>query len=140
MKKWLYLSLAVLLAVALWYGFQRHRKDAAKSRAGVEELKRTQAEDFTAAAGEYLINRAKQGQLPGFSKGDQGTMFAPTLDPAKMQSMAESGSRLICSQKKGDESEYCYIVVRNPKDGALRLAKAWRVSRSGKLLEEYRVP
>jgi len=139
MKTLLYSTLMVLAVVALWYGFGRRQPDPARLPANMEEFKQRGGGAFTVQAGEYLIDRAKQGHLPGFSEGEHGVMIAPNFDPAQVESKTNPESRIVCFRKEGDSSEYYYIVVRIPQDGTLRLEKAWRANPSGQIVEEYRV-
>jgi hypothetical protein len=76
----------------------------------------------------------KNGQLPGWSREDRGTvkrMMHVRFDPDTVT---------LEAVKKGDASTYHYEVTRSSKDSPWKLQKAWRTGQDDHLVEEYPVP
>jgi hypothetical protein len=85
------------------------------------------------AAATVLKALRSQGQLPGWSKGDE----APTKDLPFNFRYPDSG---ICDLvKTGDSSVYHYLFTRVSETGPWKLQKAWRTDQNDHLVEEYPV-
>src|ERR1051325_9961304 len=78
----------------------------------------------------FLMNLKKTGQLPGWSKDDQGEVAQPR---------AYSDSVTVNIRKKGDASTYHYKAAR-AKDGPWTLQRAWRTDRNDHTIEDYLRP
>lgn len=120
-----------------WYWFSRRPSPVQKLPATVNEFKQMPGGAETIDAGEYVISRLKEGGLPGFSKGDHGSLVAPNIKPPQERTEAYPVLRVICLQKNGDTSEYYYWVVRESDGAPWQLRKAWRASPEGQVLQEY---
>jgi hypothetical protein len=93
---------------------------------------------FDMEAYKFLANLKKQNQLPGWSTNEPGEMsiWQPNVDAPETYPITLS---CICT-KKGDVSNYHYLVVRASKDSAWKLQKAWRTDAKERIVEEYHVP
>jgi hypothetical protein len=86
-----------------------------------------------------LIAMAKQGQLPGFSKQEHGTMVKYDFDPAAYPYVDYSVT--LDTRKMGDSSTiFSYLFSHKSKDGPWKLQKVWRTDQSGHRIEEYNSP
>ena len=79
----------------------------------------------------FLKDLKEKGQLPGWSKNDEGTANHFEVSP---------NSVTLDGRKEGALPIYYYKVTRTTKDSAWKLQKAWRTDQSGKMLEEYFIP
>jgi hypothetical protein len=85
-----------------------------------------------AAALDFLRDLKKEGQTPGWSKNDQGTIRVEThADPETFGFLA---------RKQGDASVCHYTVTRTSKDSPWKLQRAWRTDQNDKMIEELPVP
>jgi hypothetical protein len=82
------------------------------------------------AAMEFVNNLKKQGQLPGWSKNDDGTIYLEAYPNAKA----------VDGRKNGDSSIYHYLVTRASENGPWKLRKAWRTNQNDHTIEEFPVP
>lgn len=78
----------------------------------------------------FLNNLKENGQLPGWSKKDEGTIF--------WQSFPDFDE--FDGRKNGDPSDYHYQITRLSQDSPRKLQKAWRSDQDGKAIEEFPVP
>jgi hypothetical protein len=81
------------------------------------------------AAAEFINRLRKNGQLPGWSKDDIGTIY---LEPYP-------GFEAFDGRKNGDLSTYHYKVSRASQDAPWKLQKAWRTDQNDLTVEEYSV-
>ncbi len=89
----------------------------------------------------FLKSLKEHGQLPGWSKQDEGTIReAVRFDYLKLYHELYPKSATVEIQKKGDSSAYHYTVTRASEDGPWRLQKAWRTDQNDHTIEEYPVP
>jgi hypothetical protein len=86
----------------------------------------------------YLVGLQEKHQLPGFAKGDHGTLTG-VLRPRNLN-VAFPAERSFTATKRGDLSTYHYTVVRLPRESSWKLQRAWRTGPDGLVAEEYRVP
>lgn len=101
---------------------------------------------------EFLMKLKKEGQLPGWSKNDHGTVKVDffhenNLSPAKDQlhsyfygPVTYPESAEISGRKKGDSSTYHYKVIRASKTSPWKLEKAWRTDQNDHTIKSYPVP
>lgn len=76
----------------------------------------------------------KNGQLPGWSRQDRGTVkgvFRFSMDPETVT---------FDAVKKGDSSTYHYQFTRPAQDSPWQLRKAWRTDQDDHVTEEYPIP
>ncbi len=86
------------------------------------------------SAMKFLHSLKQKGRLPGWSKKDK--LAGNTVD----FHIRLPNSGTCDAAKEGDPTIYHYTVVRDAKDGAWKLQKAWRTDAKGKVIEEYPVP
>lgn len=90
------------------------------------------------SAESYLITLQQKKELPGFTKGEHGSLtgFAQhqDMDPVF------PAVRTFTASKQGDDSVYHYTVSRESLDTAWTLQRAWRTNADGTPLEEYPLP
>jgi hypothetical protein len=78
----------------------------------------------------FLTNLRESGQLPGWSKEDEGTIY---LEPFPNRDELDG-------RKNNDPCDYHYQVGRETPSGAWKLLKAWRTDQKGEVIEEYPIP
>lgn len=80
---------------------------------------------------EAFLNKLKEkGQLPGWSKNDEGAIYcqaSPDLDE-------------FDGRKNSDSSNYHYYVARTSENNSWKLQKAWRADEDDNMIEEFSVP
>lgn len=150
MKGIAYLAVIVMLGLGVWYAMRPHgdvdqAAPAEKLPTSVEEFKQRPGGASTVDAGEFLISLAKEGKLPGFSKGEHGSMHVGNFDANPTSSSRTSAekypiSRAIHLSKDGDTSDYFYVVKRESAGSGWNLQKAWRQDAEGRLMEDYPIP
>ena len=90
------------------------------------------------AAGDSAFKPArrlmKNGQLPGCSKEDRGTI------KRVFHFHSNPDSVTFDAVKKGESSTYHYEFTRASKDSPWQLEKAWRTDQNDHTIEEYPVP
>jgi hypothetical protein len=133
------ISIALGLGVGAWYGLGHHSHRAEGLPATAKDFKRIPGLIETGDAGEFVIARLQDGQLPGFSADDHGSVIVPNIKPPQEQTEAFPILRVVCLHKNGDISEYYYWVVRASEGATWHVKKAWRASPDGRVLEEYSV-
>jgi hypothetical protein len=84
----------------------------------------------TESAAEFLKTVKEKGQLPGWSKNDEGTIY---LEPYPNYEAFDG-------RKNGDSSIYHYQVSKASNNSSWKLQKAWRTDQDNKTFEEYSVP
>lgn len=99
-------------------------------------LKQTSAgplvdEEFVAALA-FLRELKNEGQAPGWSKNDKGTI--------RLETHPDLETFGFSARKQGDSSVCHYTVTRTSNDGAWKLQKAWRTDQHNKTIEEFPVP
>lgn len=82
------------------------------------------------AAAEFFKTMKESGQLPGWSKNDEGAIY---LEPYPNYEAFDG-------RKNGDSCIYHYQVARNSNDSPWKLKKAWRTDQDSKTVEEYSAP
>ena len=84
-----------------------------------------------------LIRRMKEYRLPGFVKGEHGSLsgFVGSRD---LEAVFPA-TRSFTATKQGDTSKYHYTVFRASQDSAWTLQRAWRTTPDGRVAEEYPV-
>ena len=97
-------------------------------------LKRTSIgpliDEDTKAARDFLKSLRANNELPGCSKDDKWLMSV----------LGYPVSDVLDVWRNGDPTSYHYMVIRDAKDGSLRLQKAWRTDAKGNVIENYPVP
>jgi hypothetical protein len=78
----------------------------------------------------FLKNLKENGQLPGWSKNDEGAIYCQAFPD-----FYEFDSR-----KNSDSSNYHYRVARTTENNTLKLQKAWRTDQDDNMIEEFSVP
>ena len=133
---------AIALAALAWYAFTTHRSPAATQLPKtMQEFKQVPGAAHTVDAGEFLIELAKAGKLPGFASGEHGAMQAANgLAPPGPAPENYPIARLVHFSKDGDTSDYFYIVVRETSNDTWRIQKACRMNPKGQVLDNYPVP
>jgi len=99
-------------------------------------LKRTSTgplPDVGGTAVTFLHNLKERGQLPGWTKDEDGKPRGVNQD-AGINAMAFE------VEKTGETSIYHYQVRRATEGSLWKLVKAWRTDARGRVLEEYPVP
>lgn len=104
------------------------------------------------AAAQPLLLLEGNGQLPGWSRDDTGTVdfasrtsFSPGFCNAKegpylkVLSGAALKSVTVNFKKEGDSTIYHYTVSRSSPDSDWEFQKAWQADASGKTIREYSV-
>jgi hypothetical protein len=142
MKCLAYTILMLLVAGLVWYVIARHHSTAADN---LEEFRQRPGGLFTAEAGEYLIELAKAGKLPGFALGGHGTMHAGILDanvdtPSGIPTSHTRSHVGSISRRTGTPPTPFTSVVGESQGSPLRLQKTWRTDAEGHLAENYTVP
>ena len=92
-----------------------------------------------ASAGDFLLSLREQGQLPGVSKGEHGEIQFDFSFPLPKQ-VAYPFSPTFQVSIKGRTFINHYTVLREAKDSAWQLQKAWRTDLQGRTVEEWPVP
>ncbi|HXT41558.1 MAG TPA: hypothetical protein VN887_16245 [Candidatus Angelobacter sp.] len=99
-------------------------------------LKQTSAgplvDDEFVAALEFLRKFKKEGQTPGWSKNDHGTV--------RLETHPDPETFGFSVRTQGDSSVCHYIVARTSGDGPWKLQKSWRTDQNDKPIEEYPLP
>jgi hypothetical protein len=86
----------------------------------------------------YMVSLEQRDQLPGFAKGQHGSLTG-ILGPRDLN-LVFPGVRSFTAIKKGDPSTYHYTVSRPTEVSAWKLLRAWRTDAEGRVAEEYGVP
>ncbi|MDB6125344.1 MAG: hypothetical protein JWQ71_4337 [Pedosphaera sp.] len=97
---------------------------------------------FTQPGGapEALLRKMlKQGELPGFAKGDHGWIHG-ALNLGEMDAPAYPVSRTLRCKKNNEPSTYNYTFVRPGSNTAWTLQKAWQSDPDGQVIKEYSIP
>ena len=76
----------------------------------------------------------KKGQLPGWAKGQRGTI------KGVFHFRQEPDTITFDAVKKGDSSTYHYQFTRSSQDRPWQLRKAWRTDQNDHTVQEYPVP
>lgn len=100
--------------------------------------------ELTLEAVNFLKALLEQNQLPGPFKDEQPKQtsnFSLHVDLLLKESSSSAypARRTLYGRKHDDPSTYHYTVVRQSKDSAWKLQRAWRTSPDGRLLHEYPV-
>jgi hypothetical protein len=95
------------------------------------------AKSTAESAVEFLKTLKENGQLPGWSKDDEGTI-RETVRFNYYELYPKSATLDI--QKSGDSSIYHYAVSRTAQDSPWKLERAWRTDQNDRTIEEYPVP
>jgi hypothetical protein len=88
------------------------------------------AEGFLAAQAALKL-WLRKGELPGWSKGDAGTIIGANVTPDAVTWKI---------WKHGDSSAYCYQATRASEHSPWRLRRAWRMDQNEHTICEYPVP
>ena len=96
----------------------------------LEELARSTSLE----AVEHLKSLKERGQLPGWSKTDDGSFTAYHFKDQTLNTVT------FDTLKIGATSIYHYTLVRDSKDGVWKLHRAWRTDPNGRELEQYSIP
>ncbi|MGB8368618.1 MAG: hypothetical protein ACLPYZ_14300 [Limisphaerales bacterium] len=94
---------------------------------------------FAPAAINFLTNLKEADQLPGWLKNEPGEIHI-SCQPKGDNLEDYPVSQTFIATKKGDVSQYHYIVVQPSKNSTLKLQRAWRTDAKGRVVEEYHVP
>jgi hypothetical protein len=99
---------------------------------------------LTLEAAGFVATLIRKDRLPGIVRGQQRGDVSVGVGALELRDEAGSagypaGRTFYCKQID-DESTYHYRVVREFKNSAWKLQKAWRTDPSGRVLEEYSVP
>jgi len=89
------------------------------------------------SAVEFLKRLKENGQLPGWSKHDEGAI-RETVRFNWYKVYPESAA--LDAQKNGDSSIYHYTLSRVSEGSPWKLERAWRTDPNGRTIEEYPVP
>ena len=89
----------------------------------------------------FLQKLREQGQIPGWSKDEHGTLNMVFWQGSKMTFDPETYPVSIpfTATKQNDASTYHCIVMQASKDSAWKMQRAWRTSSDGKLIAEYSI-
>ncbi|MDB6022961.1 MAG: hypothetical protein JWQ04_2818 [Pedosphaera sp.] len=87
---------------------------------------------LTRAAGEFMLNLQRNGQLPGFSKGEKMKFDLPDDGYSEAYPICRT---FRCS-KDGDPFLYNYKIVRATKESPWELQKGWKTGQ-GRIMEEF---
>lgn len=138
MKRLIFLAIAIAIGATAWYLLSRRPSPTTPKLPATEnEFKQMPGGAATIDAGEYIISRAKEGSLPGWSKDDHGSLVVPNIKPPEEQTEAYPILRIIRLRKNRDTSEYYYWVTRESERAPWQLKKALRASPDGQTREEY---
>jgi hypothetical protein len=86
----------------------------------------------------YLVSLQQKQELPGFAKGQHGSITG-LVGPRDVNIVFPS-VRSFTARKQGDPSTYHYTVSRPTEVSAWKLVGAWRTDAEGRVAEEYCVP
>jgi hypothetical protein len=86
----------------------------------------------------YMIGLQKAGRLPGFSKGEKGTLSSRLGSSELMPSFP--ARRSFTATKRGESSTYHYEVARSSESSEWQVRRAWRTAPDGRVAEEYPSP
>jgi len=99
-----------------------------------------------AAPVEFLVRLKQKGQLPGFSTGEEATIYYKNSDLVFRPYGLIFGrweprkSLTFDFCKNEDASIFHYRVFRISGNDPWKLKKAWRTDQNGRLIEEYPIP
>ena len=83
-----------------------------------------------------LANLRDKGELPGFAKGEKGSLTT-TLDSNAIKPSTYPLARTLNGSKTNNPSVYHYTLVCAAEGAAWKLEKAWRTGPDGKVIEEF---
>ena len=86
----------------------------------------------------FMIALLESDSLPGFKKGDHGSVNSHLTHRELNQRFP--ASRSFTAQKQGSDSVYNYTLLRATPQSPWRLHRAWREHPDGTLAEEYPLP
>jgi hypothetical protein len=90
------------------------------------------------AAETYMRSLQENYELPGFAKGQHGTLTG-VLGLRDLNQVFPV-ERSFTATKRGERSTYHYTVARASAEGAWKLKRTWRANADGSVAEEYRIP
>lgn len=100
----------------------------------VDRAMRRNANSEALSAVQFLKSLARQGRLPGWSKGDQ---LAQTDNAIQFQFSYPHIVTVDNFKKKGDPSLYHYRVTRESAKSPWKVVKAWRTDAHGNFIAKY---
>ena len=86
----------------------------------------------------YLLRLQEKQELPGFAKGQHGSITG--LVGPRDVNLVFPAVRSFTATKQGDLSTYHYTVARPTEVSAWEVVRAWRTEADGRVAEEYSVP
>jgi hypothetical protein len=86
----------------------------------------------------FMLRLQKQHELPGFSKGEHGTVSYALS--SRDLSVTFPVTRSFTASKHGETSIYHYTVYRASEETDWKLQRAWRIRPDGAVLTEFPVP
>lgn len=86
----------------------------------------------------FMLDLLEKHRLPGFLKGDHGTLDSALTH--KELNQRYPVSRSFSARKRGSDSIYHYTVLRASPTDPWRLHRAWRARPDGMVAEEYAPP
>ncbi|MBI5383609.1 MAG: hypothetical protein HZA90_02870 [Verrucomicrobia bacterium] len=87
------------------------------------------------AAETFMARLQKAGKLPGFAKGEKGTLSS--FLNADALSVSFPVNRSFTATKRGEPSCYHYELARASAEAEWQLQRAWRTNPDGTVAEEY---
>lgn len=137
MKRLAYAAILLLFVGIMWFAVSRRHSATPSLPKTMSEFKQRPGGAATVDAGEFLIELAKAGKLPGFAQGEHGTMQAAV--PPNASPEPYPISRALHFGKDGDTCDYFYIVTRESSADPWKLIKACRMDSAGHVLDDYPV-
>jgi hypothetical protein len=86
----------------------------------------------------FMLRLQKRHELPGFSKGEHGTVSYELS--SRDLSVTFPVTRSFTASKDGETAVYHYRVYRNSEETGWKLQRAWRTGADGTLLTEFPLP
>ena len=87
-------------------------------------------------ASAYISSLEDQDKLPGFHKGEHGSLTS-IPDPVWEKGVTFPVSVVLRGTKDGDDSFYRYTIMKRDSGGAWQLVEATRWDKSGHVIEQF---
>jgi len=85
-----------------------------------------------------MLRLQRQHQLPGFSKGEHGTVSYALS--SRDLSVTFPVTRSFTASKHGETSIYHYTVYRASEEAGWKLQRAWQIQADGTAVTEFQLP
>jgi len=82
----------------------------------------------------YVSELKQQDKLPGYSSTEHGNLIA--MAPWHGGEVTYPASVMVRAYKRGDESTYCYALMKNTSESTWRLVEGTRLDKHDKVTEQ----